>query len=951
MGLVSLGSLLNNYFVFFKLHSSATGSWQNVTAVDVILQGLTIGANTGQHDTPFNLLQVGCSELVTTLVFLLYLAWLKQFNADRELAMNKSTLSAADYTIQVRGLHTLRRLSLGEWCGLSRPKNVPEEEVATVLAGIVQRSWADAPDAPSLGGEAGVRERGWWYGRDARDMAMRLPLTDAEKRVSALMAALQKQEESASSRAPSDEAAKAPCRGCCATRPQGSGRQPGWSSIVFSVQNWGSFVEPGVFATAQEPTEAANGEAGANVELAAPEPRASEEPSYYGRYVRAASIVQGCCGTIRDWFARTNYDATTAFVTFRYAADASEAIRAIARERRAPCSRFCSCVMDPIRQYACGAQTSVAGLRAEPAPEVDDVIWQNLWHDSWVRRHVRPLATNTFYIVCCTIFFMFILSMTSAKLALAMRVSLDQTLSEYNTIYDSVVLWIFNHLGLRHLEDSNVLLTLLFSLLIKILNDLLLSDSIVKIVPNPLRGAEWMVRQERLTTASREQLRLMTLITVIYITNYVIVLFIAHTPLAQGHENLATLLANRTDANDNHVHQAQYYATEFLSGCFDQVNERLWMVAPTLVLVQGLLSLIDVPKVVQDVFGRVVSVVTLLLVLLYSYAYLSWNLRSFTHDSDFLDAHECNPRSVRRAWRNVQMVLQDNIQFIADHAANDSWYTGATGLIPTMIILLLLEIAYGPLLEDGITFLFVKLEHILSRRHTTQEAINKAFEPPEFAFAYRYASCLKIAAIVLVFAPAAPLLYFVGTAVVATSFAIQKLALVKMYKRPRALDASLAERSRTVLYLLLVLKTLAACLFQVRQALVANRVNGSDLDLFEDSVPLIIAILAVAVYGIFDFVVAPCLCHARPTDLSEAEEKQMRYMQACDELPGFAPYAPDDNAGVRVKDEQRPYARRNWKMVGSAFALRTVFRRPTSPMRRRSGSNSWLGAGSSHELV
>ena len=127
-----------------------------------------------------------------------------------------------------------------------------------------------------------------------------------------------------------------------------------------------------------------------------------------------------------------------------------------------------------------------------------------------------------------------------------------------------------------------------------------------------------------------------------------------------------------------------------------------------------------------------------------------------------------------------------------------------------MIILLVLEVAYGPLLEDGITFVTMHLERLLSRRHTSQEAINKAFEPPEFAFAYRYASCLKIAAIVLVFAPAAPILYFVGTAVVATSFAIQKLALVKMYRRPRA------ERSRTILYLLLVLKTLAACLFQAR---------------------------------------------------------------------------------------------------------------------------------------
>ena len=610
MGLISLGSMLNNYFVFFKLHSTASGSWEpNVTAVDVILQGLTIGANTGQRGTPFNLLQVGCSELVTTLVFLLYLIWLKQFNAERELALKKSSLSAADYTIQVRGLHTLRRRTWRSWCGREpsstdvpgvgeelggepSSKGVSEEDVAKELAGIVQRSWAaDQGGAGTTLSTAGERERGWWYGRHILDMAMRVPLTESEKRESALARALQLEE----SVSPPGVNVKVSSHGgggggCCAERKLSF--VPGWSHIVFSVQNWGSFLEPSVFDVVHEPAPSPEGAPAAmetrGVELASSYPFAEHASSYSEQYALAASSVQSFCGTIRDWFAPTKYVSTTAFVTFRYAADADEAIRAIARLRQAPCRRVCSFIIEPIQQCICGAQTSFHGLHARRAPEVDDVIWKNLWHDTWMRRHVRPLASNAFYISCCTIFFMFILSMTHAKLSLAMGGGLDETFSDETdpSVYDETVLWIFETLGLGYLDEQWVLVTaLFFSLLIKILNDLLLSPYIVNLVPNPLRGAEWVVRQERLPSASREQLRLMTLITVVYITNYVIVLFIAHTPLAQRHETLVSLLKQRTGARANNLDQSRLYMTDFLSGCFDPVNEHMWMaVRPTLLL-------------------------------------------------------------------------------------------------------------------------------------------------------------------------------------------------------------------------------------------------------------------------------------------------------------------------------------------------------------------------------
>ena len=50
--------------------------------------------------------------------------------------------------------------------------------------------------------------------------------------------------------------------------------------------------------------------------------------------------------------------------------------------------------------------------------------------------------------------------------------------------------------------------------------------------------------------------------------------------------------------------------------------------------------------------------------------------------------------------------------------------------------------------------------------------------------------------------------------------------------------------------------------------------------------PLIIAIVAVIIYGAVDFGVAPCLKgFGRSICTSEGEEKQMRYMQARARIP------------------------------------------------------------------
>ena len=76
-------------------------------------------------------------------------------------------------------------------------------------------------------------------------------------------------------------------------------------------------------------------------------------------------------------------------------------------------------------------------------------------------------------------------------------------------------------------------------------------------------------------------------------------------------------------------------------------------------------------------------------------------------------------------------------------------------------------------------------QRLHGRRQHTQAAINLAYDPLEFRFATRYAYMLKIAAMVLVFAPAAPLLYFIGGGALLVWAAMQKLALCKIYRKPR----------------------------------------------------------------------------------------------------------------------------------------------------------------------
>ena len=76
---------------------------------------------------------------------------------------------------------------------------------------------------------------------------------------------------------------------------------------------------------------------------------------------------------------------------------------------------------------------------------------------------------------------------------------------------------------------------------------------------------------------------------------------------------------------------------------------------------------------------------------------------------------------------------------------------------PQVVTLTLLDIVFLVINELLWGLLWTVVSRLLGRRSYAQSSINAYYEPPAFLFADRYAYMLKVAAMVLVFAPAVPL--------------------------------------------------------------------------------------------------------------------------------------------------------------------------------------------------
>ena len=114
------------------------------------------------------------------------------------------------------------------------------------------------------------------------------------------------------------------------------------------------------------------------------------------------------------------------------------------------------------------------------------------------------------------------------------------------------------------------------------------------------------------------------------------------------------------------------------------------------------------------------------------------------------------------AWcvRDIRMVHArwPTLTLLDVHARTHA-HAPARPHTPQVVTLTLLDIVFLVLNELLWGLLWTVVSRLFGRRSYAQSSINAYYDPPEFLFADRYAYMLKIAAMVLVFAPAVPLPY------------------------------------------------------------------------------------------------------------------------------------------------------------------------------------------------
>ncbi|EOD31251.1 hypothetical protein EMIHUDRAFT_456391 [Emiliania huxleyi CCMP1516] len=153
------------------------------------------------------------------------------------------------------------------------------------------------------------------------------------------------------------------------------------------------------------------------------------------------------------------------------------------------------------------------------------------------------------------------------------------------------------------------------------------------------------------------------------------------------------------------------------------------------------------------------------------------------------------------------------------------WY-GESGVVTQMVVIAITDIVLLVLFSEVVTLCRVVAMRALARFKRAQRSINALYEPPVWRFADRYAHMLKMAAVVLVFAPAAPILYFIGGTSLLLSAAVQKFMLIKVYARPSAHDDDLAKRSRVFLQALLFLHVTMAPIFYAERSHAVERARA-----------------------------------------------------------------------------------------------------------------------------
>lgn len=235
---------------------------------------------------------------------------------------------------------------------------------------------------------------------------------------------------------------------------------------------------------------------------------------------------------------------------------------------------------------------------------------------------------------------------------------------------------------------------------------------------------------------------------------------------------------------------------------------------------------------------------------------------------------------------------------IVSNIVGDGDYYTPAGLLPQVIIVAVLDGAFL-LLNELITAVLTPLLSRWWGRRTaaSQPMMDHFYDPPMMNISLCYALMIKTAAICLVFAPAAPAIYFISGVSLLLMCFVQKISLVKVYRRPPLLDDEIAERSREILGVLLLAHVVSSAVFYSKQA----QDSGSDLSLAYSS-PLIFSILAWLFYALFPFQ----SLIKRDVDDEATGAEQTTYSAARRANPGVMEEyrCPSTEHDVRTRDQK-----------------------------------------------
>jgi hypothetical protein len=305
-------------------------------------------------------------------------------------------------------------------------------------------------------------------------------------------------------------------------------------------------------------------------------------------------------------------------------------------------------------------------VRAQRAVEVDDLIWPNLWAKGRVLYDVvYPMLTWCIILASLVPTAYLVFNLTAFKLELSSSNQVDES---------SLAGWLIGNVFPDEGTDAVIIAAMLTSAVVMVIN----------LGLRALLG-QIATRLERPFAKSKLQARVMTISSVIYICNYVLVIYVAQSPLNDDTDYASMLrwaAMNRTSV----ITKATVMGScAHMAETINPLN---------LTTVEGF------------------------------------------HDS----ATSCINAVGGAVTTFYVQVLETLVRTIADH----NWYD-VSGLIPQIIVLAVTDIIVLSFMSVGISLAFTIFRRINGRLQYSQANMNHAYRPPEFTLGDKCATRRSLA--------------------------------------------------------------------------------------------------------------------------------------------------------------------------------------------------------------